>query len=81
MEIKPKPFSVTNDTKVVLSRPDGTVFGSMTAFEMKHLALYEFSNTLKSVKPADSGVYSCKVSIEGQVEFSASINVTIGINP
>ena len=63
----------------VWTGPDGTILTSATRPEKKSFTLYASVNTLHSVDSADSGNYTCTVSVEDGVEVSASTNVTIGM--
>ena len=63
----------------VWTGPDGTILTSATRPEKKSFTLYASVNTLHSVDSADSGNYTCTVSVEDGVEVSASTNITIGM--
>ena len=63
----------------VWTGPDGTILTSATRSEKKSFTLYASVNTLHSVDSADSGNYTCTVSVEGGIEVSASTNITIGM--
>ena len=63
----------------VWTGPDGTILTSATRPEKKSFTLYASVNTVHSVDSADSGNYTCTVSVEDGVEVSASTNITIGI--
>ena len=63
----------------VWTGPDGTILTSATRSEKKSFTLYASVNTLHSVDSADSGNYTCTVTVEDGVEVSASTNITIGM--
>ena len=79
MELNPA-VDVAVTVNTVWTGPDGAVITSATRPERKSFTLYSSVNTLNSVDSADSGNYTCTVSIEQGVEVSASTNMTIGNN-
>ena len=62
----------------VWTGPDGAVITSATRPERKSFTLYASVNTLHSVDSADSGNYTCTVSVEDGDTVSSSANITIG---